>query len=586
MARGMNVYALTSPVAGLQERIPKEFLKDVYSPDSLNVEIYNGTIASRRGLQLEANLPVEADIVKMFLYQPYSGDRVVMVCTREDIFEYNATSKVFRFLTPRYTTGTVNVTNGSTVVTGSGTSWSSNVKAGDYFGVGDDINSITKWYKIASVDSDTQITLKTAYEESSQTGVNYVIRQIFTTGDKDVWRVTQFVDNNYGDIVVFTNGRDYPVRYKLPDPSVVRINNAYKCKDLVVFKDRLIAIHTEEGGGWQMQRFRWSAVADCESWDALDFQDLVDTKGHLVCGALSQNADYLVLFKDDSKYLIRWVGGDFVFDNQRIDLVGTLAPNSVINVPRLGFVYFGSDTRIRLYNGMEDVDLGYNVWPDINNTNINVAYKIHSFYVSYKNQVRIFLPIVEDTINTCFVYDVDNKAWLKWQYKKEILSAVEFWNVTSYFCDTPPASEWYCDETDIYCDSRELLENAPMTLYGTKGKTYLVDRGLYDDDETYEVYFITKRLNFRMPNKVKRLWKIQLWAKTADRDVNIFVKGDDYITWQETEILDIQSSVREIVKQDVVFDENAECFDIKVSANPPLQVLALLFWYSPSYSVV
>jgi len=522
----------------------------------------------------------------MFLYQPYSGDRVVMVCTREDIFEYNATSKVFRFLTPRYTTGTVDITNGSTVVTGSGTSWSSNVKAGDYFGVGDDINSITKWYKIASVDSDTQITLEIAYEESSQTGVNYVIRQVFTTEEGDVWRVTQFVDDNYGDIVVFTNGRDYPVRYKLSDPSVVRINNAYKCKDLVVFKDRLIAIHTEEGGGWQTQRFRWSAVADCESWDALDFQDLVDTKGHLVCGALSQNADYLVLFKDDSKYLIRWVGGDFVFDNQRIDLVGTLAPNSVINVPRLGFVYFGSDTRIRLYNGMEDVDLGYNIWPDINNTNINVAYKIHSFYVSYKNQVRIFLPIVEDTINTCFVYDVDNKAWLKWQYKKEILSAVEFWNVSTYYCDLLPASEWYCDETDVYCDSRELLEDSPITMYGAKGKLYLADRGIKDDDENYDVYFITKRLNFRMPYNNKRLWKAQIWIDAKNKDVEISVRKDDEYAWSSPEIISVTGDLIEISKTDLILDENAECFDIRIRASAPFRVLAILLWYSPSYSVV
>ncbi len=586
MARGMNVYALTSPVAGLQERIPKEFLKDVYSPDSLNVEIYNGTIASRRGLQLEANLPVEADIVKMFLYQPYSGDRVVMVCTREDIFEYNATSKVFRFLTPRYTTGTVDVTNGSTVVTGSGTSWSSNVKAGDYFGVGDDINSITKWYKIASVDSDTQITLETAYEESSQTGVNYVIRQVFTTGEGDVWRVTQFVDDNYGDIVVFTNGRDYPVRYKLSDPSVVRINNAHKCKDLVVFKDRLIAIHTEEGGGWQTQRFRWSAVANCESWDALDFQDLVDTKGYLVCGALSQNADYLVLFKDDSKYLIRWVGGDFVFDNQRIDLVGTLAPNSVINVPRLGFVYFGSDTRIRLYNGMEDVDLGYNVWPDINNTNINVAYKIHSFYVSYKNQVRIFLPIVEDTINTCFVYDVDNKAWLKWQYKKEILSAVEFWNVSTWVWNQPPLANMLWTEWTSRWNSREYLEDSPMTLYGIKGKVVLADRSYSDDDEVYESYFITKRLNFKMPSLYKRLWKIQIWAEALNNNIDVSIRGDDNLYWSQTETIDLNAMDRDIVKTDLIFDENAENFDLRIKGSGYWRVLALLFWYSPSYSVV
>lgn len=75
-----------------------------------------------------------------------------------------------------YTTGTVAVTNGSTTVTGTGTLFSTNVVAGSYFridtvGQGDS----SKWYTISSVNSSTQLTLTSAYEDAAETGVEYTI---------------------------------------------------------------------------------------------------------------------------------------------------------------------------------------------------------------------------------------------------------------------------------------------------------------------------------------------------------------------------------------------------------------------------
>lgn len=63
----------------------------------------------------------------------------------------------------QYKTGTVDVTNGSSVVTGTGTKWSSSVSAGDVFVVvGDSVS-----YTVASVASDTQLTLSAPYRCTS-----------------------------------------------------------------------------------------------------------------------------------------------------------------------------------------------------------------------------------------------------------------------------------------------------------------------------------------------------------------------------------------------------------------------------------
>ena len=75
-----------------------------------------------------------------------------------------------------YTTGTCSVNTGSPVVTGSGTLWNSNCAAGSYFridqvGVGDS----SKWYQILSVDTNTQITLTTPYEDAIEAGIEYTV---------------------------------------------------------------------------------------------------------------------------------------------------------------------------------------------------------------------------------------------------------------------------------------------------------------------------------------------------------------------------------------------------------------------------
>lgn len=81
-------------------------------------------------------------------------------------------------LTPmrEYTVGTVSTTNGSAIVTGSGTYFVANVAVGSYFridaiGQGDS----SKWYQIASVDSNTQLTLSSVYEDAAESGSDYTV---------------------------------------------------------------------------------------------------------------------------------------------------------------------------------------------------------------------------------------------------------------------------------------------------------------------------------------------------------------------------------------------------------------------------
>ncbi|GGG77484.1 tail fiber protein [Salipiger pallidus] len=72
-----------------------------------------------------------------------------------------------------YGDGTVSVTNGNTTVNGVGTAWVANVTPGQAIYMPDN-----RLYEIASVVSNTQITLTRAYQGSTQTGAVYDILPI------------------------------------------------------------------------------------------------------------------------------------------------------------------------------------------------------------------------------------------------------------------------------------------------------------------------------------------------------------------------------------------------------------------------
>ena len=74
------------------------------------------------------------------------------------IIDFNNTAANLSFQgTSMYSTGTITSIASGVIVTGSGTLWLANVTTGEQFYIAQ------RWYKIASVDSDTQITLSEGY---------------------------------------------------------------------------------------------------------------------------------------------------------------------------------------------------------------------------------------------------------------------------------------------------------------------------------------------------------------------------------------------------------------------------------------
>lgn len=77
----------------------------------------------------------------------------------------------------KYATGTVVATNGSTTITGSGTTFTS-AMVGRYFQV-NDVTGDGNWYRITGYNSATSLTIENKYDGATTSGKAFIIAEIF-----------------------------------------------------------------------------------------------------------------------------------------------------------------------------------------------------------------------------------------------------------------------------------------------------------------------------------------------------------------------------------------------------------------------
>ncbi|MBI3582367.1 MAG: hypothetical protein HY096_00270 [Nitrospinae bacterium] len=156
---------------------------------------YAFTVADCNGLTLITNTGASANIV-LDLLASVNGMKAQAKCSTQISASTESIKLVANGIESikcgtttyaGYNTGTVSVTNGSAVVTGSGTTWSDNIKKGDRFMVTGNSNK----YYILSVDSNTQITLTANYGQATESGKAYTISASLTSSVVgSIWELT------------------------------------------------------------------------------------------------------------------------------------------------------------------------------------------------------------------------------------------------------------------------------------------------------------------------------------------------------------------------------------------------------------
>lgn len=353
--------------------IPARGLKD-----ARNVRVRNGQLVrDNMGWAPFPNADTPIDLVDpvmgIYNFTPRAGGQFLLLCTTRDIYVFNESTDTVSYLTPRYATGTVSVTNGSPTVTGSGTTWSTNLKAGDFIHVGDAVqrDPTATWYEIDSVDSNTQITLTANYAETTAAGEVYTARKTFTGDVFDPWVFETFPSavgvgvGSDGDRWYATNGQDPVVAWtntltEVYEPAIGldaakwlrRFSNVMVYGDITVSSDRRpYSIRTSDLG----------KPEDTTNGLAAEFVVHDGSDPLLTAEPLG---DALVLYAERSVTLAQFVGEGFVFIFRKsVHGLGPVSSRAVVNFGDY-HEFLGPDSKYR-YDGVQVQESGQHVMREV-----------------------------------------------------------------------------------------------------------------------------------------------------------------------------------------------------------------------------
>ena len=242
----------------------------------------------------------------------------------------------------------------------------------------------------------------------------------FTGDADDAFRFTTFIDT-----CLVTNGKDHVKKYTGTTAADVDGGDGYQtptyhiAKDIIMYKTRIILLHTQEDSVWCPQRFRFSNAGAFETWTSADFYDVQEKPDALVRGLrLSQK---LVLYKDSSIVLCFYVGGDAIFDfTTAVESCGLLAPRSLKAVStRNGDVHlFLARDGVKVFEGSSYVtDISEGIKDQVLAANeMTYSHRAIAWVIPRKHLYVLGLPDSDGDITSdgVWAFNYNTGAWGPW----------------------------------------------------------------------------------------------------------------------------------------------------------------------------
>jgi len=241
------------------------------------------------------------DIVKLELS---AGSRYTVYLTLDDVaIRTTGTNETYQYITETWTTDTIASISGATVTKNAGTTWATNVAAGDFFILDADhsaaVEADANWATISTVDGANQITLTASYTGTTGAGLGagYKIRKVYSVPSNESWGHC-IVD----DKLVVVNGNIQPQYWtgsnylsNLDDSDT--INKARYC---IEYGNRVLV--ADYGATRLPTSVAWSANTDITEWDSgvdtsagqVEFKDT----GSFITGLGKIGPNIMVYFRD------------------------------------------------------------------------------------------------------------------------------------------------------------------------------------------------------------------------------------------------------------------------------------------------
>ncbi len=374
---------------------------------SMNVVINDNRVEKRSGYTTDEEFGDNQKIQSINLYKRGDGTRSILYLTEADLcLKETASGKTFSYKTEIYSTGTVSgiVT---TTVTGSGTAWSTEVAAGDYFIMDDDhttdVEPDANWVRIASVTDDTHIVLDSAYTKN---GTDYKIRKVYTVPSRERWSTCVVKDK-----FIFTNGNVDVQSYSGTNyAAALDSTNAKKARYCLSYAQRLLIADVEVSSTREPWTMQWSKSTDPTDWtdSTAGSVDFVTTDAHIT--GLGQVGNNIFVYKTDS-YIMGYRTGvatsPFTFPTEKRG-IGVYAPYSLVHYMGTN-AFMGKDDFYKI-KGDHAESIGepirYKFFDIVDKSEVQYTWGVE---IPSSNQIWWFANSKEGQV--CFVWDYKFNSW-------------------------------------------------------------------------------------------------------------------------------------------------------------------------------
>lgn len=243
--------SVVNPNLGLYLDRPPIALTGRMLQDGYNFRVQNGKLSNLNlGWTRFGSFTLNGSVLLIFDFLRRDGTDILVFGTKTDLYKYNTGGGgSVSYITPIYATGTASVSG--TAVTGIGTDWDPNVKAGDEisFGSANRVDPTATWFTILTRNTDTSLTL-TSSAGVIGAGV-YTIRKKFTGAEIDTWIPEVFVNAQpaNADELWLTNGVDDIVKWDgVTSQVVAQTAFGFQAKTLSVYQNMMIFGNLIQGG--------------------------------------------------------------------------------------------------------------------------------------------------------------------------------------------------------------------------------------------------------------------------------------------------------------------------------------------------
>lgn len=557
---------VTDLIKGLDESKVPELIDKGATPDSKNVNIFNGALYKDTGYSKFAQI-LRGTPRKTYQFIKKDTSDFYVCLTDATFYVYNVGSNEWDYVSDGVDTTLSGALGASSIIpVVDRTGFSANQYVGLMLSDGTQHKTtIVSGYIDATGAGNIAVNDPTP--SAADSGAVFLKTPDFT-GSPTIQ--VDFIQINSDDKLIITNGVDNVKVYDgttIEDLANLPASGNTQCKALGYHNNHLLLLNTTEGGISFPYRIRNSDTGNIEEWSAgnAGFEDLYDTPDHIVGGLLL--GPYFIIYKAKSIIRQEWVGSDDLLFS-REDVItneGLLSKDGVVD---LGdhHIFVGNSNFYRYRGGFDLEPIGDQVYNKIFNIfgDLNPQFRSLSFMLYAENSEEIwffYASIGEESPKAILKYSIKNKSWIYRELKDNIVGYGIYQRVTTLTWNTIVGT--WNDQVNIW-NANALASNLPsIHLCGDENlRVYEYDYSELDDDGvTQDCYWESK--DFFDGGYYLLVDSIILKAKGTDVYVDYSI--DAGVTW--TNLDSFTSSTVDIHKIDGEFSSKSFRFRVRSDNN-------------------